>query len=326
MQGFITNEGPLHNIYKILFAPYLNWSYIDRDLKVKVRVIERPAYSLPEEELVKLREDLKRVVKKSIPKENLDYGIFSETSDAFKTSIITIIYRQEDNFPIAFNSLSWIPCKLRGKDEDLLHLGLVVIDPDVREGGLSWILYGLTTILLFVRKKLKPIWISNVTQVPAIIGKVSQSFDGVYPTPANIGKPPFIHLWIVRQIMESKRHVFGVGPDAEFDFDKFIIKNSYTGGSDHLKKKFTEAQPHRDATYNDFCKDNLDYERGDDFIQIGQLNLNMTKDFLLKSVPKKSMLRIAVSLFFISIQSVLSPVLLWLDSQHKYGDLRPWKK
>ncbi len=288
----------MHNIYKILFAPYLNWSYIDKALKIKVRVIERPAFCLEEAELKVLSEDLKRIVKKSIPKENLDYGIFSSSSSAFESSIITIIYKVEDNTPIAFNSLSWINLKLRGKEEDLLHLGLVVIDPDVREGGLSWILYGLTTIMLFVRKKLKPIWISNVTQVPAIIGKVSQSFDRVYPTPTNIGQPPFVHQWLVRQIIESKRYVFGVGPDAEFDYEKFIIKNSYTGGSDHLKKKFTEAQPHREAAYNDFCQNHLDYDRGDDFIQIGQINLNMTRNFLLKTVPKKSVLSIAVSLFF----------------------------
>ncbi|MDD4974053.1 MAG: hypothetical protein PHY93_06860 [Bacteriovorax sp.] len=291
-----------------------------------MRVIERPAYSLNETELKELRESLKQIVKKSIPKENLNYGIFSETSDAFKTNIITIIYTLEDNRPIAFNSLSWINTQLKGKDEELLHLGLVVIDPDVREGGLSWILYGLTTILLFVRKKLSPIWVSNVTQVPAIIGKVTQSFDSVYPSPGNFGKPPFIHLWLARQIMKDKRYVFGVGPEAEFDAEKFIIKNSYTGGSDHLKKKFSEAQPHRDAIYNDFCKNNLDYDRGDDFIQIGQINLNMTKKFLMKSVPKKSVMRIAISLFFVSLQSVLSPVLLWLDYNHKYGELRPWKK
>jgi hypothetical protein len=316
----------VQSTYKILFAPYLNWSYKDKGQKVRVRIIERPAFCLEKSELDTLRTDLKTIVKRSIPKENLNYGIFAEDGKAFENCVITIIYTMTDNRPIAFNSLSWINLKLAGKEEDLLHLGLVVIDPDVREGGLSWILYGLTTIILLARKRLKPIWVSNVTQVPAIIGKVSQSFDRVYPTPTNIGQPPFIHQWLVRQIMDSKRHVFGVGPDAEFDFDKFIIKNSYTGGSDHLKKKFTEAQPHRDEKYNKFCLDHLDYDRGDDFIQIGQINLEMTKDFLLKSVPKKSIVGIVVSLLFVSIQSVLSPVLIWLDDRNKYGDLRPWKK
>ena len=245
------------NIIKIFFAPYLNWSYVDKALKVRVRVIERPAYSLEPKELDELREHLKAIVKKSIPKEDLNYGIFSENSDAYK---------------------------------------------------------------------LNPIWISNVTQVPAIVGMASQSFERVYPTPKNIGNPPFIHSWLVRQIMGENRHVFGVGPDAEFDSEKFIIKNSYTGGSDHLKKKFTEAQAHRDPIYNDFCKNNLDYDRGDDFIQIGQFNLMMTKKFMMKSAPKKSVMGILVSLFFITLQSVFAPILLWLDANKKYGELRPWKK
>ena len=314
------------NILKIFFAPYLNWSYVDKALKVKVRVIERPAYSLEKKELDELREHLKAIVKKSIPKEDLNYGIFAESSDAFKSNVITIIYSLEDNKPIAFNCLAWISCQLKGKEENVLHLGLVVIDPDVREGGLSWILYGLTTIFLFARNKLNPIWISNVTQVPAIVGMVSQSMDLVYPTPSNIGKPPFTHSWLVRQIIQDNRHVFGVGADAEFDSQRFIIKNSYTGGSDHLKKKFTEAQAHRDPRYNDFCKENLDYDRGDDFIQIGQFNLLMNKKFIMRSIPKKSILSILVSFCFMSFQSILSPILLWLDTSEKYGDLRPWKK
>lgn len=312
-------------LLKNLFGPYLNWSYIDKSARVRVRVIERPAFILTPLEQESLRSELKEVVKKSIPNETLDYGLFSKNSDAFEKCVVTIIYNLSDGQPIAFNSLSWIKCSLRGKEEDLLHLGLVVIDPSVREGGLSWILYGLTTELLFVRKKFSPIWISNVTQVPAIIGKVSQSFDLVYPTPDNIGNPPFFHAWLTRQIMQDNRHVFGIGPDAEFDPVHFIIKNSYTGGSDHLKKKFTEAQPHRMSAYNDFCSHYLNYERGDDFIQIGQLNLRMAHQFLTKSIPKKSLLRIIFALFFIMIQSVLSPLLMWLDANKRFGVLRPWK-
>lgn len=310
-------------ILKDIFGPYLNWSYTDKAAKVKVRVLERPAFILSKQEQDDLREQLAEVVKKSIPKESLDYGIFSKTSDAFERCIITIVYDMEDR-PIAFNSLSWIKCTLRGKDEDLLHLGLVVVDPSVREGGLSWILYGLTTVLLFVRKKFNPLWVSNVTQVPAIIGKVSQSADLVYPTPENIGQPPFFHAWLLRQIMEDNRHVFGVGPEAELDIVNFIIKNSYTGGSDHLKKKFAEAQPHRNPKYNDFCKQYLDYDRGDDFIQIGQLNSKTSSEFLTKSIPKNALFTIILSLIFISIQAVISPVLMWLDSSKRFGDLRPW--
>jgi hypothetical protein len=310
-------------IFKDIFGPYLNWSYIDKGANVRVRVLERPAFILSLEEQEELRAALAAVVKKSIPKESLDYGIFSKSSDAFERCVITIVYDVKDNRPIAFNALSWIRCSLRGKEEDLLHLGLVVVDPDVREAGLSWILYGLTTVLLIVRKKFTPIWVSNVTQVPAIIGKVSLSADMAYPTPDNIGNPPFLHSWLVRQIMQDNRHVFGVGADAELDPVNFIIKNAYTGGSDHLKK-FSEAQPHRNAAFNDFCEKYLDYDRGDDFIQIGQLNMKTSKEFIARTIPRNAVFGITLSLLLISVQSILSPILMWLDSRKRFGDLRPW--
>ena len=47
-----------------------------------------------------------------------------------------------------------------------------MVDPDVQGQGLSWVLYGLTTLVLFIRDGLRPRWISNVTQVPAVCGMV----------------------------------------------------------------------------------------------------------------------------------------------------------
>ena len=40
-----------------------------------------------------------------------------------------------------------------------------MVDPDARSRGFSWVLYGLTCVLLFVRNGLRPLYVSNVTQV-----------------------------------------------------------------------------------------------------------------------------------------------------------------
>ncbi|PMY00842.1 hypothetical protein, partial [Pseudomonas sp. GW460-13] len=82
---------------------------------------------------------------------------------------------------IAFNALSVMPIEIKGRPAEAIHLGLVMVDPGYRTQGLSWVLYGLTCILLFFRRGLRPIWISNVTQVPAIIGKVAEVFVTAYP-------------------------------------------------------------------------------------------------------------------------------------------------
>jgi len=129
-----------------------------------------------------------------------------------------------------------MPIELRGRPVEALHLGLVMVDPAYRAQGLSWVLYGLTCILMFFRGHLRPMWISNVTQVPAIIGKVAEAFDSAYPNPFFHVRCSFDHLSVAREIMARHRAVFGVAAEAGFDQTRFVIINAYTGGSDHLKK------------------------------------------------------------------------------------------
>jgi len=71
--------------------------------------------------------------------------------------------------------------------------------------------------------------------------------------------------------MSRHRAAFGVGPDAEFDPPRFVIGNSYTGGSDDLKKSFARCAKHRDDRFNTLCHELLDYDRGDDLIQVGRM-------------------------------------------------------
>ena len=83
---------------------------------------------------------------------------------------------------------------LHGRDAEVVHLGLVMVDPSLRSSGLSWVLYGLTCLVLFVRRQLRPLWLSNVTQVPAIVGMVSETFSDVFPAPDPQAHCSFEHL------------------------------------------------------------------------------------------------------------------------------------
>jgi hypothetical protein len=311
-------------MFRYLFQQYLDYSFVDKSQNVFVRVLERPGEWLPQSELDQLVSDLRTIVKASIPKENLNYGVLTGEKAAMSRAVITIIYDQVTKQPLAFNALAYMPCILRQKPVDVLHLGLVIVSPGRREGGFSWILYGLTSIMLFLRSRFRPIWITNVTQVPAIIGKVSESFSDVYPSPILDSKPSIDHIMLARQIMEKYRHVFGVGADASFDEKKFVIANAYTGGSDHLKKKFTEAQPHRREVYNEFCMKHLNYDRGDDFLQLGRLDINVTKDYLTKSVPKAAVLSLAIGLTMLALQGLFLPLLHWFQVKQHQGEIRPW--
>src|SRR6476620_4037186 len=212
-----------------LARPYLNETVSARG-GARVRIVERPGRWMVREHLDQLITDLQRIVRAATPAGSLDYGAASGDRSRLDDAIITIVYDRAGT-PIAFNALTLLDCELRGRPIEVLHLGLVMVDPAHRAGGLSSVLYGLTAFLLFARRRLRPLWISNVTQVPAVFGMVAESFDRVYPTSNPLNRQRYDHLHLARQIMERHRHVFGVGPEAEFDEQAGIIRNAYTGGS-----------------------------------------------------------------------------------------------
>jgi len=238
------------------------------------------------------------------------------------STIVTVVYT-DDSRPIAFNALAVLDCELRGQPLEVLHLGLVVIDPEYRAGGLSGVLYGLSVFLVSARRQLRPLWISNVTQVPAVFGMVAANFKNVFPNGKIGARQRYDHLHLARQIMSKHRRVFGVGPDAEFDEARSIIRNSYTGGSDNLKKSFEEAPKHRVETFNKICRDSLDYDRGDDFLQIGQFTAGAAGTYFTRSASVLSPSALAMQFATRALDSAISPVLQWLAAGSQTGDIRP---
>jgi hypothetical protein len=259
------------------------------DARQLTRIIESPGLSLPADEVDVLVAQLRMIAAKTLPQEGLTYGVFSGEAEPLKRAIITLIVDEETGQPIAFNALATMDVVLDGEEVAVTHLGLVMVDPDVRGLGLSWVLYGLTALVLFARDGLRPKWISNVTQVPAVVGMVSDTFSDVYPSPLPGSRQSFAHLQLARGIMARHRAVFGVGDEAGFDETSFVITDAYTGGSDALKKTFEAAPKHRNAIYNAFCARALDYQRGDDVLQIGRIDLAGARRYLLRQVPSGSL-------------------------------------
>jgi hypothetical protein len=301
------------------------------DLEIKasetftVRIVEYPGLWMEPDDISRLRQDLRTVAGAATPGATLDYGVFAEAGDALDRSIVTLVYQRDEKRPVAFNALPILTLSLGGKPVSVLHLGLVMIDPAVRSQGLSWVLYGLTCFLMFLRNQLRPLWISNVTQVPAVAGMVAETFSQVFPSPNGALRPRLRQQLIANEIMASQRSAFGVGPDAAFDPDRFVIANAYTGGSDGLKKTFEAAPKHRDPKFNDFCAAELDYDRGDDLLQIGQIDLPAAQRYLLESVPRNALGRLSVAALIVIAQRLVLPVIHWFDGGRPSGILRPSK-
>jgi len=268
---------------------------------------------------------LRTIAGKTLPAGSLTYGIFSGERERLARAIVTLISDEATGRPIAFNALSVMSVELDGEPEQVTHLGLVMIDPDVQGQGLSWVLYGLTTLVLFARDGLRPKWISNVTQVPAVFGMVCDTFSDVFPSPHAGARRSFAHLQLARGIMREHRAVFGVGGEAGFDETRFVITDAYTGGSDALKKTYDAAPKHRDEQYNAFCARELDYARGDDVLQLGRVDLAGARRYLQRDVPAGSLPALLAASAVLALQRLILPVVHWFDDARPFGTLRPWR-
>lgn len=309
------------------WAQALSQEHLSTELRVapgtRARIVARPGLWMADEPCAALVADVRSVAARSMPDQPLDYGILTGDRERLNNTILTVLYDEASGEPVAFNALAVMDVQLHGRAVEVVHLGLVMIAPGVRNRGFSWALYGLTCILLLVRRQLRPMWLSNVTQVPAIVGMVCDGFTDVFPNPETGNRCSFEHLLIARDIMVKHRAVFGVGDDAAFDEDRFVIANAYTGGSDNLKKTFEDSPKHRDAVFNDFCQAQLDYERGDDILQLCRLDLNAMKRFMLKDVPRRSMPALLVTLAVVSLNRLVLPLVYWFSAGRQWGILRP---
>lgn len=290
---------------------------------LKAWIVERPGLHLDDTARARLLGDLRAIAGKTLDGDDLDYGVFDETSGALERTLVTLLYNRKTGDPVAFNSLPILDMSIRGETRSVLHLGLVMVDPDARQGGLSAVLYGLACAILLIRNQFRPIWISSVTQVPAVVGLVSEMYSDVYPSPLPRSRRSFEHLLMARRIMAEHRAAFGVGPDADFDEQSFVIANAYTGGSDHLKKRFEDAPKHRKDVFNTMCDTQLDYDRGDDFLQIGRLDVEALRHYCTRIAPQGLGLAPVLGLFFFGFQSLFLPVLHWFNDKRAWGGLRP---
>ncbi|MEE2849099.1 MAG: hypothetical protein VX561_04460 [Pseudomonadota bacterium] len=291
---------------------------------LRSRIVERPGLALAPADLAALVEDVRSIARSVLSDGDLTYGIFSGDPETLSRTVLTVVYEKKSGRPVAFNALAILDADLGGRSVEILHLGLVMVRPDVRGSGLSATLYGLTCVLLFVRRQCRAVWVSSVTQVPAVVGMVAETFSDVYP-----GRPgarrSFQHERLARQIMGRWRHAFGVGDEAGFDADRFVITDAYTGGSDDLKKTFESAAKHRTDIYNDLCAAELDYGRGDDLLQIGQIDMRAASRYLGKVAPPDTVPGLLGRFALLMIQAGLLPLVHWLDHTQPWGSLREWK-
>ncbi len=275
-----------------------------------VAVLERPGRWLHDAALAQLTAELRAVAAagqdgKPVPL----YGALTGDREELAHRVVTLVYRRSTGEPIAFSALRYLELP---RFERVAHLGLAYVHRDHRSRGLSQLLYGLANFLLFFRSGMRPVWISNVTQVPAVFGLVAEGYDDVYPSHRPGARQTFGHLLRARAIMKVHRTAFGVAEEAGFDEARQIITDAYTGGSDELKKSFEQAPKHRDPAVNGCCQRALDYARGDDFLQLGTWTLASSWRFLRRKGPPGLAGRLLFQALLLLLFSLVVPVVRWL--------------
>ncbi len=268
---------------------------------------------MAEEKLNRIINDIHEVAIAGQGKDEIpDYGVLKGTKEDLENRVITIGYDRITGKPVGFAAQIFLDVPLGLNVIEVLHLGLVYVAKDYQKKSVLGLLYILPNILLLIKHGFRSIWISNVSQVPSVIGVVSDYYEGVYPDPIHNTKQSLMQKSLSSGIMKSYRSAFGTGEEATYDSEKQIIYNSYTGGSDNLKKRFEECPKYRNEIVNDFCAANLNYERGDDFLQIGTLSGKLIHNFFAKRVAGVSRLQWLLYLFIAGVFTILLPILKWL--------------
>lgn len=262
----------------------------DREVKARLRadieavIYDRPGLWMDDARLGRLQEEIQGVARAAVPG-SLGYGVLKGERAPFQNRLVVVGRNTTTGETVGFNALPWLEVRLPGRTVTVMHFGLLIIHPRHQRQGLQGLLHGLGAFSAFHRTRERPLWISNVTEVPAVFGAFSDQVIAPYPNYRGAAAPTPLHRAIAVGIMDQHRHEFGVGPEAGFDAERFVITGSYTGGSDALKKTFDSAPPYRDAACNDYCRAQLDYGRGDDFLQIAQMDATVVTNWMTRRIP-----------------------------------------
>ncbi|MEW6774824.1 MAG: hypothetical protein AB1405_00885 [Bdellovibrionota bacterium] len=233
----------------------------------KVEYLDRPGRSFSMGKIYRLVEELRSIAATCFD-EIPDYQCLKGTREELSDKVITLA-RDESGKAVGFCSAALLPVSGVG---DVLHLGLTCVRSDARGGRLT---HQLTSRLLaeyLLRHPLSKIWVSNVACVLSSLGNVALNFDDIYPSPFGPEHPSENHLAIARAISAQYREKIYIKPTALFDTAHFVFRGSVEG-TVFEKGEYDSRYRHRDDELNDFYGCLMEFENGDEVLQVGNCSL-----------------------------------------------------
>jgi len=246
-----------------------------------IEIYVKPGINLPISELERLHQEIMDIAKECLD-EIPDYQCLSGKRSEYDRLIISVS-RDKNGKVEGFCSSYILNAEELG---NILHLGLTCVSPRARGLGLTHQLTSKVISTYLLRYSFfKPAWISNVACVLSSLGNVAMHFEDVYPSPFK-ASPSDHHVKLAKFIDQNFRPELYIKHDAVFIENKFVFEKSVTGT---MFEKSAEDRKfhHRDVELNNFYKGLIDFENGDEVLQIGKVSLFSYPKYLLKNWNRK---------------------------------------
>jgi hypothetical protein len=245
MEDAMTTTRESRRPYRIefLYRPGRNWS--DRRLAGLVRELRDTAATCFDE----------------LP----NYQVMTGTREELSDKVLAVAWRKDGRMA-GFCATVVLPVADVGK---VLHLGLTCVRPEDRGNGLTHMLTRKAVAgYLMRRKPVGRLWVSNCAAVLSSLGNVALHFDHVFPAPGEKSRPTLTHQRIAAAISLHYRHKMFVPASSRFDPETFVFKGSIQN-TVFAKEGGDQQFHHRLDDLNAFYLNLLDFDAGDEVLQIG---------------------------------------------------------
>ncbi|MBL7665114.1 MAG: hypothetical protein JNM93_08275 [Bacteriovoracaceae bacterium] len=248
-----------------------------KNTKLRYEFFDRPGRYWSDEE-VKHYVSILRDVASECFDEIPDYQCLTGKREEL-SRVVIMLAKNKDARVVAFCSSLFI-------DQDILHLGLTCVRPEARSGGLTHKLLSKLIIQYMLKNKIwSKLWVTNCACVISSLGNIALNFDQVYPSPF-AKKPGQRHLEIAELISREYRVPIAIADTAEFDKEKFIFRGSVKGTT-FQKDPEDKRYHHREAFLTEFYKNSMDFENGDEVLQVANLSLFSFPKYIVKQFTRK---------------------------------------
>lgn len=245
--------------------------------KCQYEVIFYPGKTLSLQQQAELVTEL-RDVAASCFVETPQYQALSGEQSELEKAVICL-GRDENGRLLGFCSALSLPVD---HHNNVLHLGLTCVHPDARGTNMTHHLTSKLMLKYLLKESLfGETWITNCACVLSSLGNVAMYFENLYPSPYGVKQPSQKHLDIAKSVDAYHRESIAINSAAVFDAERFVFKGS-VDGTVFEKDSNDQRFHHRDESLTVFYQNLLNFDQGDEALQIGKVSLLTFPKYLVR--------------------------------------------